>query len=1032
MSTSHAVHATESAPSPFSFSISTNFHNKELKPRKSKKHYAAGFTELHDTIIALAAHISAGGAWSPGVFLDDCRKKSNFLFAQAIGIDLDDGPDVETLAQIPFIAKYCAFIGASASSTPEKPKSRLVFILDELIKDLGDYERAVKWLIAKLKELGIFPDEACKDASRFFYGATEKNFQVFAGNILPLEVIQSWEPTIPEPAQPEPVQTEQRANPQPHRQPKPAKLQKSKSPSVDASRAEKYLGAALQNAVDEIMAAAEGTRNNTLFKNATQIASLLAGLSLPEDDTQLRLEDAALQAGLDHNEIATTLDSAWSTGYANPKTPDLNKNNRRSNPKRKYPDQPITLLPFTADEQIDFEYVSDMDLSSISNKRSVLIKSPIGTGKTELIKRLVEQFNQLHGREPRLCLASHLKNLVGNIGHRMDILSYSDLERQYLPSLPQVVTTLNSLHKLNPLDQHYDIVVLDEVEQALRHLGGGTLQGVRGVQAYAYLEAICKNSGQLICLDAYATDSAKAWMTDVIGECHAIENTYTPDRGILHEYKSLEVSVANFLESIRHASEPHVAVTNHKQFGYVLEQVIRDDTDVENILVINSDNSNSEEVQNLINDPDPHLPLYDVVITSPTMGTGIDIQTPVAAVHGFFFNQPLDPTDYMQMMGRFRNAEERHIYVSPHYSTADTDHEVIYNKHVRRMTDTARVADFDEHGIEKLPAIQEKILRLQSRLKADSNYQHQDGRGYTRLLAKDAGYTVTIVEQKLCPVTREKLKEARATVKDARIEATLTESPIDHEQFQEHRQNGTLNWKLRCAHERYKIEEYIGSDIDSEIFEKLGTARKRQALDRFIDLHTSLEQQAARDRQDALDQHQITKRDHSSMKRLIFEEATIRIWGLAGIWSAEKITEAVFRERATAFVKLHLREIKLYIDGRPDLSEDPIRVIRRIFAAICLKLKSRQKMVNGERFMVYAIDAKVRAETIQYAKQRVTHARLDVEIEPQFTTNAKRIISSRVHSNPSEEHPGTGLEPSEVQQSAPPPLKDPDLAQPTA
>ncbi len=146
------------------------------------------------TIPDLAKHIQAGFAWMP-VTIDrdennNCLKNRKALYCnytQTLAIDVDntgyetdaEGEKVkvykpeltlEEAVKHPFILAYCALIIPSASHTEDWNKFRMVFVLPEALTSRKQIESAYKYL------LEIFPcgDKACKDSSRFFFGAKDK------------------------------------------------------------------------------------------------------------------------------------------------------------------------------------------------------------------------------------------------------------------------------------------------------------------------------------------------------------------------------------------------------------------------------------------------------------------------------------------------------------------------------------------------------------------------------------------------------------------------------------------------------------------------------------------------------------------------------------------------------------------------------------------------------------------------------------------------------------------------------------------
>lgn len=80
-----------------------------------------------------------------------------------------------------------------------------------------------------------------------------------------------------------------------------------------------YGGAALGYESDNVAAAAEGTRNDTLFKAARSLGQLVAGGILHADDVRAALAAAAATAGLEHAETTRTIESGLKSGALMPR-----------------------------------------------------------------------------------------------------------------------------------------------------------------------------------------------------------------------------------------------------------------------------------------------------------------------------------------------------------------------------------------------------------------------------------------------------------------------------------------------------------------------------------------------------------------------------------------------------------------------------------------------------------------------------------------------------------------------------------------
>lgn len=120
------------------------------------------------------------------------RSAANFYMGQHIGVDIDNPPGLplvtlDHLLRMPFVQGYCTIIYPTLSHTEERPRYRLVFVLDEPIRSREGYMAAAGAVTSR------FPtaDKACVDSSRLFFGnhriGDGEEKALYFGNVLPLE-----------------------------------------------------------------------------------------------------------------------------------------------------------------------------------------------------------------------------------------------------------------------------------------------------------------------------------------------------------------------------------------------------------------------------------------------------------------------------------------------------------------------------------------------------------------------------------------------------------------------------------------------------------------------------------------------------------------------------------------------------------------------------------------------------------------------------------------------------------------------------
>ena len=152
--------------------------------------YTRSFVRETHSIASLAKAVAVDGFSISAVVRDQHRKTSNFSSAQHLGLDFDAGDEtssVEALCRVPLIRDHATFVYETPSSTPEHPKARAIFILNEPFLDADEYKTAVLALLWKAEGTA---DEQCKDPARFFYGRINAR-HVVLGNILYRDILQA-------------------------------------------------------------------------------------------------------------------------------------------------------------------------------------------------------------------------------------------------------------------------------------------------------------------------------------------------------------------------------------------------------------------------------------------------------------------------------------------------------------------------------------------------------------------------------------------------------------------------------------------------------------------------------------------------------------------------------------------------------------------------------------------------------------------------------------------------------------------------
>ena len=125
------------------------------------------FVNLDLDVMDLCDQIYKGHPFCP--WMNGRRHNDNFICAQYIGVDMDCGDyrsSFDALVEHTLVKLYGAIIYQTPSHQSQKPKSRVLFLLDKTIDTVSGYRLAIETVYSMFKGA----DPACVDPVRFFYG----------------------------------------------------------------------------------------------------------------------------------------------------------------------------------------------------------------------------------------------------------------------------------------------------------------------------------------------------------------------------------------------------------------------------------------------------------------------------------------------------------------------------------------------------------------------------------------------------------------------------------------------------------------------------------------------------------------------------------------------------------------------------------------------------------------------------------------------------------------------------------------------
>ena len=313
----------------------------------------------------------------------------------------------------------------------------------------------------------------------------------------------------------------------------------------------------------------------------------------------------------------------------------------------------------------------------------VVLWSGMGTGKTELMGKFRELYPQM-----RFLNLGHRVNLLKNLSQRLNTEMYSAISQGNLAKAVGLSITVDSLHKLQTQLNEYGCIFIDEaVLIELAHLLHSKTCREHRAEILEVLEFLIRKATLVVLADAHMDDLTVDFFRAMRPEGEVpfvIKNDYkeTGRTVYLYEGDNNSALVSKIFTALMLGLKIMV-VSDSKKFIKKLEAAMtvkvfdnqplfatvgQLDSNSENkvrIWSIHAENSGSEENVAFIKDISEEVKKVDVLLASPSLGTGVDIPNyHFDAVFGAFHAVSQTATECAQSLHRYRPQVPLHIWVA--------------------------------------------------------------------------------------------------------------------------------------------------------------------------------------------------------------------------------------------------------------------------------------------------------------------------------------------------------------------------------
>ncbi|KTD71611.1 5' DNA primase TraC [Legionella steelei] len=383
-----------------------------------------------------------------------------------------------------------------------------------------------------------------------------------------------------------------------------------------------------------------------------------------------------------------------------------------------------------------------------------LVRSAIGTGKTAIVEHLVKQ-----NPKQSILFTTHLISLVESAASRLGLTSYNECDNFDLQIEHRLAICLNSLGKLTAEGslRHYDVVIIDEIEQVLARL---TSHIEQKPLIFSVLQHVMTNAKSLICLDAHLSQ-ATVQMVQRFCPNQPVTihfNRFEPGSARQIAFHDSPESVQmTAMQALEQEQKVYLAF-NSKKEAFKTYSALNMAFPEKRGLYISSDNAGDAENQAFFNNVNEVSKRYDYLVCTPSVSTGVSIDNGHFDFVGGVFNAQVNTAnDCMQALGRIRNHKTLHVFCDKRQAFKSLNPDVIASKWLNTHQHDISLMNLDKEGQRIIlnPDYEQLTLLVTQARHASFNDFYQQ----FSLLALHDGMKLTYFDTTLDVTTQQQLRQ---------------------------------------------------------------------------------------------------------------------------------------------------------------------------------------------------------------------------------------------------------------------------------
>ena len=306
-----------------------------------------------------------------------------------------------------------------------------------------------------------------------------------------------------------------------------------------------------------------------------------------------------------------------------------------------------------ANIQTQFNTYIAIDYDELIKNKTIYIKSATGTGKTRILKSIIEKLNC----ESILSITSRT-NLAGEHLNDLDLKFYKHMNYHDFSTCSRVAIQLESLYKIDYELFENGIIILDEINSFLSHFRSPTVEDKRTIN-FKYFVELITSAKYVICLDADLCD----WNIEFINKIRDKSNYLIYYNKIKNKvdipstfYSDQNVMISKMVTNIQE-SKYFVACFDSLTYMKKVINYLSCFEDECNFLIYSSE-TNTELV-------DTSKWINKYVFYTPSIIYGISYDLSCSEVFSFTIKSHLNSFQIYQMINRTRLLTHVHVYCNP-------------------------------------------------------------------------------------------------------------------------------------------------------------------------------------------------------------------------------------------------------------------------------------------------------------------------------------------------------------------------------